>query len=158
MWNLKRNDTNELTFKTQRNSDLENRTHGCWGEGIVKDFGKVMYTLLYFKWIINRDLLYSIWNSVQCYVPAWMGEEFGENGCVYMYGWIPSLFTWNYLNIVNQLYLNKKILWVLKIKLNLKKEKKKFDVGILEVHTYVCHNGEKPLEHLTHWLYSNESC
>ena len=24
----------------------------------------------------------------------------GENGCVYMYGWVPSLFTWNYHNIV----------------------------------------------------------
>ena len=36
-----------------------------------------MYTLLYLKWITNRHLLYSIWNSTQCYVPAWMGEEFG---------------------------------------------------------------------------------
>ena len=24
----------------------------------------------------------------------------GENGYVYMYGWVPSLFTWNYHNIV----------------------------------------------------------
>ena len=29
------------------------------GERIVRDFGKVMYTLLYFKWITNKDLLYS---------------------------------------------------------------------------------------------------
>ena len=43
-----------------------------------------MYTLLYFKWIINKDLLYSAWNSAQCYVPAWMGGGFGKNGCVYM--------------------------------------------------------------------------
>ena len=36
-----------------------------------------MYTLLYLKWITNKDLLYSTWNSVQCYVAAWMGGEFG---------------------------------------------------------------------------------
>ena len=27
----------------------------------------------------------------------------GENGYMYMYGWIPSLFTWNYHNIANRL-------------------------------------------------------
>ena len=27
--------------------------------GEVRDFGKVMYTLLYFKWINNKNLLYS---------------------------------------------------------------------------------------------------
>ena len=47
------------------------------GEQIVKHFGKVMYTLLYLKWITNTDLLYSTWNSAQCYVPAWMGGRFG---------------------------------------------------------------------------------
>ena len=40
-------------------------------------FGKVMYTLLDLKWITNKDLLYSIWNSAQCYVVAWMGGRFG---------------------------------------------------------------------------------
>ena len=46
-----------------------------WG-GIVREFGRVISTLLYLKWITNRDLLYSTWNSVQCYVPAWMGDGF----------------------------------------------------------------------------------
>ena len=55
-------------------------------EGIVRDFGKVMYTLLYLKWITNKDLLYSTWKSVQCYVPAWMGWGLGKNGYMYMYG------------------------------------------------------------------------
>ena len=32
-----------------------------------------MYTLLYLKWITNKDLLYSTQNSAQCYVEAWMG-------------------------------------------------------------------------------------
>ena len=29
------------------------------GEGTVRKFGKVMYMLLYLKWITNKDLLYS---------------------------------------------------------------------------------------------------
>ena len=38
-----------------------------------------MYTLLYLKWITNKDLLYSTGNSVQCYMAAWMrGESGGE--------------------------------------------------------------------------------
>jgi hypothetical protein len=34
--------------------------------------------LLYLKWITNKGLLYSTWNSAQCCVAAWMGGEFGE--------------------------------------------------------------------------------
>ena len=44
------------------------------------------YILLYLKWIINKDLLYSTWNSAQCYVAAWMGGEFGGE-------WIP-VYVW----------------------------------------------------------------
>ena len=36
-----------------------------------------MHTLLYLKWVTNKDLLYSTWDSVQCYIAAWMREEFG---------------------------------------------------------------------------------
>ena len=36
-----------------------------------------MNTLQYLKWIANKDLLYSIGKSVQCYVEAWMEEKFG---------------------------------------------------------------------------------
>ena len=46
MWNLKRNDTNLLTYKTEKTHKLRKRTYGCQGEGIVKDFGKVIYKLL----------------------------------------------------------------------------------------------------------------
>ena len=53
-------------------------------------------------------LEYSTWNSAQCYVAAWIGGGFGENGYMYMYGWIPSLFSWDYHNAVNWLYLNTK--------------------------------------------------
>ena len=53
---------------------------------------RYMYTLLYLKWITNRDLLNSTENSAQCYAAAWMmgGEFGGEWICVYV--WL-SLFT-----------------------------------------------------------------
>ena len=53
-------------------------------EGIAREFGVDMYTLLYLKWISNKDLLYSTWNSAQCYVAAWVGEALGENGYVWL--------------------------------------------------------------------------
>jgi len=31
-----------------------------------------MYTLLNLKWITNKDLLYSTWDSAQYHVAAWM--------------------------------------------------------------------------------------
>ena len=45
--------------------------------GRDREFGIHMYTLLYLKWITNKDLLYSTGNSAKCYVAAWMGKEFG---------------------------------------------------------------------------------
>ena len=74
----KRNDTNELT-KQRTNLQLLG-----WGEGIFRGFGMDMYTLLYFKRIIIKDLLYSPGNFAQCYVAAWMGGEFGGEW-VYVY-------------------------------------------------------------------------
>ena len=56
------------------------------GEGIVKEFGTGMCTLLYLRWITNKDLLYSTGNSAQCYMAAWMGAELGENGYTCIYG------------------------------------------------------------------------
>ena len=70
----------------KRLTDLENELRVSEGEGIVRDFGKIMYTLLHLKWITNKILLYSTWNSVQCYVAACMGVDLGENGYMYMYG------------------------------------------------------------------------
>ena len=52
-------------------TDLENKlmvTRGeGWGGGIVSECGTDMYTLLYLKWITNKDLLYSTGNSAQYY-------------------------------------------------------------------------------------------
>ena len=57
------------------------------GEGIVKEFGMDMYTLLYLKWISNKGLLCSTGNSAQCYVAAWMGGEFGGEW-ILVYVWL----------------------------------------------------------------------
>ena len=78
-----------LLTKQKETHRLRKQTYSCWGGGIVRDFGKIMYTLQYSKWITNKDLLYSTANSAQCYVPAWMGQglgDWGENGYTYMYG------------------------------------------------------------------------
>ena len=39
------------------------------------------------KWIANRVLLYSIWNSAQYYVAALMGEESGGE-CIHVHVWL----------------------------------------------------------------------
>ena len=45
-------------------------------EGTVREFGKVRYTLLYLKWITNKDLLYSTGKMAQYHVTAEMGKVF----------------------------------------------------------------------------------
>ena len=76
-----------------------------WREGIVREFGMDIYTLLYLEWITDKDciapgiLLHVTWQ------PGWEGS-LGENAYMYMYGWIPLLSTWNYHNIVSWLYSN----------------------------------------------------
>ena len=82
IWNLKKNDSNELT-KQKETHRLRKQTSRCQGGGIAREFGKVLYTLLYSNWITNKDLVYSTWNSSQCSVPAWMEEGFGDT-CVCM--------------------------------------------------------------------------
>ena len=75
-----------LLTKQKETHRLRKQTYDCQGERIVRDFWKVMYTLLYFKWRTNKDLLSSTWNSAQCHLPAWMGEGLGENGYMYVCG------------------------------------------------------------------------
>jgi len=48
-----------------------------------------VYTLLYLKWITNKDLLYSTETSAQCYVAAWMGGDFGGEW-IHVYVWLSS--------------------------------------------------------------------
>ena len=61
----------------KRLTDLENELMVAQGEEIVKEFGSFRDTLIYSKWITNKDLLYSTWNSTQSHMTAWMGEGFG---------------------------------------------------------------------------------
>ena len=85
MWNLKRNNTNEFTYKVETHSQTEKKLTAAW-DRIVTEFGMDMYTLLCLKWITNKDLLYSTGNSAQCHVAAWMGRESGGEWIhVYIY-------------------------------------------------------------------------
>ena len=91
MWNLKKMRQMNLLTKQKETHRLRKHTHDSWGEEIVKDLGKVMYTLPYLKWITNKNLLYSTWNSVQCCVSAWMGGVFGREW-IHVHVWL-SPFT-----------------------------------------------------------------
>ena len=50
-----------------------------------REFGMDIYTLLYFKWIIN--LPYSTMDSAWCYMAAWTGGEFGGE-LIHVYVWL----------------------------------------------------------------------
>ena len=107
--NLKRNDTDELT-KQKETHRLRKQANGCWEERIVKDFGKVMYTLLYLKSITNQNLLHELCSKL--HVSLDVKEGWGRiDRYMYMYGWVPLLYTWDYHNVVNQLYPNTKCFW-----------------------------------------------
>ena len=73
-------------YLLKRETDLENELMVARGQGIVKEFGVIMYTLLYLKWITNKDLLYSTGKSAQCHMAACRGRGFGENGYLCMFG------------------------------------------------------------------------
>ena len=79
------------TFKPERTHRLREWTYGCQDEGcregIFREFGINMCTLLCLKWITNKDLLNSTWNFAQCYVAAWLGGEF-EGEWVHVYVWL----------------------------------------------------------------------
>ena len=79
--------TNWFTNR-DRLTDRE-QTYGCWGEeggeGIIREFGIDVCTLLYIKWATNKDPLDSTGAPAQGYVAAWLEGEFGENGHMYVY-------------------------------------------------------------------------
>ena len=91
MWTLKRNHTNELTYKTERDSQTQKMNLLLLGERDSQKFGMDMFTLLYLKWITNKDplvlgtkeahgtLLSVTWQ------PGWEGV-WGQNGYMYTYG------------------------------------------------------------------------
>ena len=67
----------------KRLTDLKNELIVAGGEGIVREFGKTMYTAI-FK---MDNLLQRTGNSAQCYAAAWMGGECGgerRHVCVWL--------------------------------------------------------------------------
>ena len=73
--------------------------------GIVREFEMHGYTWLYLKWITNKDLLYSTWNSVQCYMATWMKGVWGRmDARIYMAESLLCSITL----LINRLYPSKK--------------------------------------------------
>ena len=71
-----------------------------WMEGILRELGMGMYTLLYFKWITTNTyyiahgtLLNVMWEA------GWEGS-LGESGYMHLCDWALSLYSWSYHNIV----------------------------------------------------------
>ena len=55
-------------------------------EGTVRKLQMDMHTILYLKWITNKDLTYNTCSSAQCYwKPAWEGR-LGVHGYMYVNG------------------------------------------------------------------------
>ena len=74
----------------KRLTDLENELMAAQGEEIVKEFGSFRDTLIYSKWITNKDLLLVI-NGTQLNVirqPGWE-KGLGDNEYMYVYVWVP---------------------------------------------------------------------
>ena len=68
----------DLVTKQKGTHRHKEQIYDFQGKGIVREFGIDRYTLLYLKWIMSKDLLYSTGNSAQCYMPAWLRGEFGR--------------------------------------------------------------------------------
>ena len=104
------------TYLQTRVTELENKLRlqrlvGWWGKDWGKGYlGSWMWTCThcYLKWRANKVLLFSAWDSAQCYAAARRGEEFGGEQ-IKIYVWLNPPSTWNYHNIVNRLDSNTKI-------------------------------------------------
>ena len=79
-----------MNLITKQNETHREQTYDCQDGWDSQGAWDGQDTLLYFKRIINKGLLTSTGNSVQCYVAARMGEGFGEN--IHVYVWM-SPFT-----------------------------------------------------------------
>ena len=63
------------------------------------------FLYLWKRYATNKDRQYSTRTYCIAHVmwqPGWEGS-LRESGYMYMYGWVPLLFTWNHHNTVNQL-------------------------------------------------------
>ena len=79
-----------LFAKQNETYRLRKQTYGCQGEGmgggagIVREFGMDMLTLLYLKWITNKDLAQGTLLTIM-WQPGWE-ESLVENRYIYMRG------------------------------------------------------------------------
>ena len=77
-----------LFTKQKQNHRCRKKTSGYWvgGEagGINCEIGIDIYTLLYIKYITNKNLLYSTGNSTQYSVMTYMGIE-SKKEWIYVY-------------------------------------------------------------------------
>ena len=88
MWNLKGNDTNELT-KQKETHRLRKQTYGCWGKGYLGSSGRSC-THSYIQNGQPTKIHCTAYGtlSTHCYVPAWLmgrGEVWGRmDTCICM--------------------------------------------------------------------------
>ena len=78
MWNLKKKDTNELTLKTETDSQTSKTNLGLPKGKRGRDESGVridIHTVLYTKEIINKVLPYSTGKSTKKSVITYMGKE-----------------------------------------------------------------------------------
>ena len=115
LWRLKReHSSSQLVFQTEINSlmptagpkrkrhqrpELQATSYHCRTCSSHASFSHK-------NWVVKNlnctTGLLQLQNKTFLWQPAWEGG-LGENGCKYMCGWVPSLFTWNCHNTVNQL-------------------------------------------------------
>ena len=71
------NDTNEFTYKVETHSQTQRKNLQLLGQDSYGVWDGHVHTAM-FKMDNQQGLTYSTWNSVQCYMVAWMGAEFRE--------------------------------------------------------------------------------
>ena len=78
IWNLRKKWYKWTYLQNRKRLRLIKGTYGCQeGRDTYGVWDGHVY-MLYLKWITNKCLPYSTWNSAQCYVAAWEGERFRE--------------------------------------------------------------------------------
>ena len=101
IWNIK-----SIILSTFKNTVLQSMdTKGEMKSGVTWEIGIDIYTwlILSIKQITNENLLYSIGNSTQCSVVTSTGRK-SKRGDMSVD--IALLYSWNWYNIVKQLYFN----------------------------------------------------
>ena len=72
-------------FHRKRLIDSENELTVARAKGSLRNLGRSRTHCYAKNEYPEKNLLYSTWNSVQCYMPAWMGGGLGEEVFIYMY-------------------------------------------------------------------------